>query len=370
MDMKEFYLVDTTLRDGEQTAGVVFTPAEKIKIAQKLDEAGVDVIEAGIPAMGKEEMDNLYQINNMGLKAKIYSWNRMNIQDIQQSINCGCNHIHISAPASDLHIYKKLHRERSWVLDKIKETVSYAVERDCIVSVGAEDASRADTQFLIELFKTAKKCGAERVRYADTVSTLTPFQAHEIIQKIYDEIQIDIDFHGHNDFGMATANALSAFKGGAKYLSCTINGLGERAGNTALEEIVMALKYIEKSATDFDIKKLPELSLLVEEASGRRVSEGKPIVGKEIFSHESGIHVDGLLKEPSTYEFFSPEDIGRKSRLVLGKFSGTSMIMHTYSQMGISITKQKAYQILNRMRKHFQRQKNLDETLLKSFCEL
>ena len=367
--MNDFYIVDTTLRDGEQTAGVAFTKEEKLNIAQKLDEAGVDVIEAGIPAMGKEEIACIQEMMGLGLKASIFTWNRMNIEDIKSSIDCGAKNIHISAPVSDIHIDKKLKKTRTWVLEELKKVVSYAVERDCLVSVGAEDASRADMNYLIEFYRRAQQFGAIRVRYADTVSALHPISTFQNIQKIREHINIDIDFHGHNDFGMATANALSAYKAGAKYISCTVNGLGERAGNTALEEIVMALKYTEGCSTSFNIKSFTELSKIVEEASGKMLHEGKPIVGKSIFSHESGIHVDGLLKDPSTYELFSPEELGRRSTFVLGKFSGTSMIMHKLSENGIVVDREKANTLLKAVRNHFTANKKIDEEMIYSLNE-
>ncbi|MFW6305744.1 MAG: homocitrate synthase [Bacillota bacterium] len=351
--MKDFYIVDSTLRDGEQTAGVAFRKSAKVEIAQKLADAGVDIIEAGIPAMGKEEIETIQEIMNLNISSKIMAWNRMVIADIEKSISAGIKYLHISAPASDIQIDRKLGKNREWILENIKKTVSYAVKKGCIVSVGAEDASRADLDFLIEFYQTAASAGAVRVRYADTVGIMEPIKVYETISEIRDNVDIDIDFHGHNDFGMATANALSAYKAGAKYISCTINGLGERAGNTALEEIVMAVHYIEGINTGFNIKKIVELSDLVEKASGRYLAESKPIVGKKVFSHESGIHVDGILKDSRTYEAFPPEVLGRKSDIVIGKFSGRSAIINDYSRRGIKIDSDEAGYILNKIRKSY-----------------
>ncbi|GAB6098730.1 homocitrate synthase [Halanaerocella petrolearia] len=350
--MSNFYIIDTTLRDGEQTAGVAFSKAEKLRIAKKLDQAGVEVIEAGIPVMGEEEQECVEKIINFDLDATILTWNRLKINDIYQSIACGAENVHISAPVSDIHIYRKLNKDRNWILNQLKKTVSYAIEKGCSVSVGAEDASRADDNFLIKFYNIAQKLGATRVRYADTVGALDPNSVYQNIKRLKDFIDIDIDFHGHNDLGMATANALSAYRAGAEYISCTVNGLGERAGNTALEEIVMALKYIQGCKVEFDLTELMDLSKLIEEVSGRKVEPGKPIVGKKIFSHESGIHVDGLLKDPATYEVFPPEDLGRKRDLVIGKFSGVSAIMHKYDELGTSITREEANKILKTIRKN------------------
>lgn len=348
--MQDFFIVDTTLRDGEQTAGVSFTEKDKLAVAKKLDEAGVDIIEAGIPAMGIDEINRIKKIIELDLKATILTWNRLNIEDINKSILSGAKNIHISVPASDIQINKKLNKNRKWVLEKIKEVVSYSLDKNLVVSIGAEDASRAELDYLLELFNTAEEFGAIRVRYADTLGILDPFSTYENIKYIKNHLDIEIDFHGHNDFGMTTANAMSAYKAGAKYISCCVNGLGERAGNTALEEIIMVLKYILKCNTNFDIKKFQELSNLVENASGRKIHESKPFVGKEVFSHESGIHVDGLMKDSGTYEFFSPKDIGRERNVILGKFSGVSSVMYKYNELGIQINKEQAYKILNKVK--------------------
>ncbi|WP_018247468.1 homocitrate synthase [Orenia marismortui] len=348
--MKDFYIVDTTLRDGEQTAGVAFSKNEKVDVARKLDEIGVDVIEAGIPIMGKEEIEAIREIMSLGLKSSILTWNRMRKEDIDKSILAGAKNVHITAPASDIHIYRKLNKDRGWVLSELEKIVNYALEKGCNVSVGAEDASRADFQFLVQFYSIAQKAGVSRVRYADTVGRLDPISTYDNIKKIRDFIDAEIDFHGHNDFGMATANALSAFKAGAKYISCTVNALGERAGNAALEEVVMALKCIEGCESDFKVKGLKGLSEMIEDYSGRRVSANKPIVGEGVFSHESGIHVDGLLKDSSTYEFLSPGDLGRERRFIIGKFSGVSSIMHRYKELGVSISKEQAELILRSIR--------------------
>lgn len=355
--MEPVYFVDTTLRDGEQTAGVAFSSEEKIKIAVLLDEAGVDIIEAGIPAMGQEEIGVIKEINSRKLKAQVMTWNRMKRSDIDSSLLAGVKTVHISAPVSDLQIDKKLRKDREWVLKALKDVVNYAVRAGCTVSVGAEDASRADFDYLLEFYHIACIAGASRLRYADTLSVLEPIAVYKTITTLKEKINLPLDFHGHNDFGMATANAFSAFKAGASYISCTVNGLGERAGNTALEEIVMALRYIGSIKFDFNLKKLVELSALVEKASGRPVSHGKPIVGPGVFSHESGIHVDGLLKDPATYEAFSPSVLGRERKYILGKHSGRSSVIYSYQQQGIQITSTEAGLILQHLRKIDKREK-------------
>ncbi len=348
--MNDFYILDTTLRDGEQTAGVSFTKEDKLEMTKMLSDAGVSVIEIGIPAMGDKEVEFIREAKNLDLNAELLTWNRLSKDDIDKSLKTGVSNVHISAPTSDIHIYGKLRKNREWVLENLKEVVSYAVKKGCKISVGAEDASRTDLNFLIKFYKLAQKLGASRVRYADTVGALDPFRVYENIKKIKNKINIDIDFHGHNDFGMATANSVAAYKAGAKYISCTVNGIGERAGNASLEEVVMSLKYIENCETDFNVKSFPKLSKLVETASGIKLSQNKPIVGKKVFSHESGIHVDGLIKDRRTYEFVSPSEIGRESEFVLGKTSGKAAVKNELEKLGVKFNNEKISNILRRLR--------------------
>ena len=237
------HFIDTTLRDGEQSPGVACTVAEKVHIACLLDKVGVYEIEAGIPVMGRLEMDAIYQILSKNLRARVTTWNRATLNDVKASLKCGARNLHISSPVSDIHIKYKLNRSREWVLDNLRRTVHYARASGCTVSIGAEDASRADMQFLILFAKLAKKEGANRLRFADTLGVLDPFTTREKVAEIIQKTGIEVEMHAHNDFGMATANALAAQLGGAKYLSTTILGLGERAGNTSFEEIVKVLHY-------------------------------------------------------------------------------------------------------------------------------
>ncbi len=368
--MQDFYIVDTTLRDGEQTPGVSFLKNEKIRIAQLLDDIGVDYIEAGIPAMGKQEGDVVREIIALQGRSKIIAWNRMRAEDVQASIDCGAKYIHIAVPASDLHIEKKLNRTRQWLLEEMERVMRIALDAGCEVSIGAEDASRADENFLIQLYQRAVKLGAIRIRFADTLGILTPVTAYQRIKDIRQQVDGDIEFHGHNDFGMATANALSAFQAGATYISCSVNGLGERAGNTALEEIIMTLKFLEKCLHPFDPKKLQDLSQYVEAVSGKRLSDGKPIVGKSVFAHESGIHVDGLLKHPATYESLLPDALGRNREIILGKHSGSAAIMHQFEAIGKSISREQAAEVLKKLQECYGREKAPDvHALIRQWSE-
>ena len=343
---------DTTLRDGEQAAGVVFRREEKLHIARMLDTIGVQEIEAGIPAMGKEEQETIKAILSMGLKARISTWNRAVIQDIKVSVDCGVKMVSISVPVSDIHLKFVLNRNRRWALEQTKRAIDYAKEYGLYVCVGAVDASRSARDFFMRFARLAQDCGADRLRFDDTVGILSPFQTFKIINKLRSEIGVDIDIeiHCHNDFGMATANTLAAIKAGARYASVTVNGLGERAGNAALEEVVMALKHIEGIDLGVDTARFRELSEYVANASLRAIPASKPIVGSDIFVHESGVHVDGILKKSLTYEPFPPDEVGLERTILIGKHSGSHAVRHVFKKLGISLTEKESRDILRRVR--------------------
>ncbi|WP_176238045.1 homocitrate synthase [Candidatus Hakubella thermalkaliphila] len=341
---------DTTLRDGEQTAGVVFANNEKKRIARLLDEIGVHQIEVGIPAMGGDEKKTISDIVKMGLRSSILAWNRAVTSDIQHSLDCGVDAVAISISASDIHIEHKLRKDRQWVLESIKRYVDFAKEHNLYVSVNAEDASRADLEFLEEFALVAKEHGADRLRFCDTLGILDPFRTYQIVRYLKERVNIDIEMHTHNDFGMATANALAGAKAGASYINTTVVGLGERAGNAALEEVVMAMKHIGRLDLGIKTEKLRELSEYVAQASGRTIPVWKAIVGVNVFAHESGIHADGVLKNPLNYEAFSPEEVGLQRQLVIGKYSGKASILAKFREYGIELSEEEAEVILRHVR--------------------
>ncbi|HHY41569.1 MAG TPA: homocitrate synthase [Thermoanaerobacterales bacterium] len=348
---QKIYLVDTTLRDGEQTAGVVFANREKIQIARMLDEIGVDEIEAGIPVMGGDEKEAITAIAKLGLRARVMAWNRAVISDIQESLRCGVGAVAISIATSDMHIRDKLRSTREEVLERMVKAVEYAKKEGVYVSANAEDASRSDEEFLLEFIKAAKEAGADRIRYCDTVGIMTPMEIYKRIERIRKAVDIDIEMHTHNDFGMATANAIAGVYAGATHVGVTVNGLGERAGNAALEEVIMALKYLLNFDMEQKTKKLRELCEYVSKASNRILPSWKAIVGTSVFTHESGIHADGTLKNPRTYEVFDPEDVGLKRRFVVGKHSGTAGIKKKLEEHNIFINDSLAKEILESVRK-------------------
>jgi homocitrate synthase NifV len=341
---------DTTLRDGEQTAGVVFANHEKVRIAKLLDEVGIHQIEVGIPAMGGDEKETIKHIAALGLDASILAWNRAVIADIEESVDCGVDAVAISMSASDIHIEHKLQKSRQWVLDQIKTCVAFAKGKDLYVSVNAEDASRADLEVLVRFAAAAKEEGADRVRFCDTLGILDPFDTFNVISFLKKHGGLEIEMHTHDDFGMATANALAGIKAGATYVNTTVNGLGERAGNAALEEVVMALKYIGKLEMGLHTSRFRELSEYVAAASARTIPAWKSIVGTNVFAHESGIHADGVIKNPLNYEAFAPEDVGLERQIVVGKHSGSHTIYRKFQEFGIELSAEDCDEILRMVR--------------------
>jgi homocitrate synthase NifV len=346
----QIMLVDTTLRDGEQTAGVVFSNKEKLRIAQMLDSLGVHQLEVGIPVMGGDEKEAIKGIVELGLDASIMAWNRANVSDIQESLDCGVDALAISISTSDIHITHKLQTSREWVLDNMAKAVEFAKKHDKYVSVNAEDASRSEFEFLVKFAKRAKECGADRLRFCDTVGILEPFMTYDIIKGLKSATNMDIEMHTHNDFGMATANSLAGVKAGANMVGVTVNGLGERAGNAVLAEVAMALKYLFNINVNVKPGELRELSEYVSLASGRVLSVCMPIVGTNMFAHESGIHADGVIKHPATYEVFQPEEVGLERQIILGKHSGSRSIILKFQEYGIMLNDTEASEMLPMVR--------------------
>lgn len=371
--MNKVRIVDTTLRDGEQTAGVVFSNKEKLVIARMLDEVGVDEIEAGTPAMGGDEKKAVKAIANAGLKAMVMAWNRPVIEDLKHSIDCGVQAVAISISTSDIHIQNKLQKSRQWVLDAVAKAASFAKSQGLYISVNAEDASRSDTDYLIEFAKVALESGANRIRFCDTVGVLDPFTTHSKISELRKAIPgINIEMHTHNDFGMATANAIAGVLAGATHIGVTVNGLGERAGNAALEEVAMALKHVVCFETNTDTSKFKRLSEYVAVASARALPLNKAIVGSNVFAHESGIHVDGALKDPRTYEAFDPDEVGLSRRIIIGKHSGSAALRKKLIDAGIEPDESLMPELLDTVKKCAVELKRsiLDEEFIDIYQEL
>ncbi|MEN6397139.1 MAG: 2-isopropylmalate synthase [Methanoregula sp.] len=322
---------DTTLRDGEQTPGVSLNPDQKLEIATRLADIGVDVVEAGSAATSSGEQDAIRLISGAGLPVETCTFVRAVKTDIDYAADNGADSVHLVIPVSDLHIEKKMRKTREQVKEMAWSSVEYAKSRGLIVELSGEDASRADQEYLGQVFSGGVERGADRLCFCDTVGLLTPEKIAAVIPPLAKIAPLSI--HCHDDLGFALANTVSALKAGATCAHSTVNGLGERAGNTPFEELVMSLEVLYGYPTGIKKEKIYSLSTLVSRLTGVTLPVNKAVVGEMAFTHESGIHAHGVIREPATYESIRPEQIGRKRRIVLGKHSGSASVEAALHEM-------------------------------------
>jgi len=348
---RRVYVFDTTLRDGEQTPGVSLSIDDKFEIAKALDALGVDIIEAGFPAASEGEFNAVKRIANAGLKAKVAALARLNISDIETALSTGIKRIHVFIATSDIHLQYKLKKSRQEVLQIIKENISYIKDKGVEIEYSAEDATRTEKEFLLQAFLEAAESGASVLDIADTVGIASPNLIKELVTHVKKEIPDKrVSVHVHNDLGLATANTLAAIEAGADQFHGTINGIGERAGNVSIEEVVVALKVLYNIETGIKLERIYETSKLVEKLTGIRIAKNKPIVGENAFGHESGIHTHGILNNPMTYEPISPEMVGRKRWFMAGKLSGSHGIAAQLKEMGIQVNDQQLQEIVKKVK--------------------
>ncbi|MEE6245946.1 MAG: 2-isopropylmalate synthase [Thermoproteota archaeon] len=361
-------IFDTTLRDGEQTPGISLTPEEKIQIAIQLDKLGVDTIEAGFPITSKGEAEAVKNIAELGLKSEICGLARAEPRDIETALNCNVDLVHVFIATSDIHMKHKLKMDRKQVIKTARDMVKIVKDRGVPVEFSAEDACRSDPEFLIKVFQEVSDVGVDRIDIADTVGIMNPTTMYDLVSKVKQVIKRPISMHCHNDFGLATANSLSGMLAGAERIHVAINGLGERAGNASLEEVVMASQNLYQKKTNVNTKLIYETSKLVTRLTGISPQPNKAIIGDNAFGHESGIHVHGIINMPITYEPLEPETVGRKRWIQAGKHAGTHGIKAQLEELGYDASEQQVKEILVRVKDLGDKGKKLTDVDLDSIA--
>ena len=330
---------EETLRDGEQTPGVAYTPEEKLEIAQLLDAVRVPIMDVGIPVVSREEARGVRAIANAGLDATVMAAARTVRADVDACIDCGVDEIALFTAGSDLHIRHKLGMTRERVKEVAVRETEYAASHGIAVSFVTEDTFRAELDFVVDMYNACTEAGAHRAVVCDTVGVMTPPGIRWFFSKLKERLApTELSFHGHNDFGLAVANSLAAIEEGVLVPHTCVNGLGERAGNASFEELVLALEALYGYDTGIDVSRVYELSRLVERLSGIPVGVAKPLVGHNAFAHESGIHAHGVIKHTATYEPIQPERIGRTRTFVFGKHTGSQAVAERLRSEGIEAT--------------------------------
>lgn len=347
-------LLDTTLREGEQTPGVSFTVEQRMDIAMKLSNAGIRMIEAGHPSVSpdvQEGISRIMKLKNDGLiSSEIIAHSRAIASDVEKAASLGVDRVAIFYGVSDIHLSSKTHKTREEALSIISEAVSLAKSLGVKVRFTPEDATRADREFLVEVVREAGRAGADRIGIADTVGIMWPPDTKRLFQNLRKSVKgVEYDIHAHNDLGNAVANSLAAVEGGATIIHSTINGLGERVGITPTQVIAVALRY-HFGVNAAELSSLQEISRIVENYSGIRIPPNFPIVGDFAFVHKSGVHVAGILNNPGTYEFMDPSLMGRTRDYVIDKYTGRHALDSRMRSMGIELEERQLNEMLNRIK--------------------
>ena len=368
-------VLDTTLRDGEQTPGISLNTTKKLRIATKLDEIGVNSIEAGSAITSEGEREAIKAITSQGLKAEIVSFSRTLIKDVDYCLECDVDAVNIVVPTSDLHLQYKLKKSQEEMLEDAVKVTEYAKAHGVTVELAAEDSTRTDIEYLRKIFRATIDAGADRICPCDTLGILTPLKSFNFYKKFTD-LGVPVSAHCHNDFGLAVANTLSAIDGGATRFHGTVNGLGERAGNAALEEVVVSLDTLytdkdkgKKYTTDIKIDQLYNTSKLVSRLSNAYLAPNKAIVGENAFAHESGIHADGVIKNSATYEPIMPELVGRRRKFVIGKHVGTKGLDNRLKELGLEVNKDQLNEIFHKVKDLGDKGKTVTDTDLEAIAE-
>ncbi len=359
-------LLDTTLRDGEQAPGVSLTPDEKAMIAQALDRAAVDVIEAGSACTGVGERRTIKAVTELGLDATVTSFARGVQSDVELAIDCDVDGVNLVVPASDRHVEDKVGMTRDDVIASAVELVEFGKDHDLWVEVLGEDGSRADLDFLEELMAAAIDAGADRICYCDTVGYASPERTYEVVERLASLGPTST--HTHDDLGLAVTNVLASLAAGADLVHTTVNGIGERAGNAALEEVAIALEHCYGIETA-ELTELYELARVTAQATGIPLPPNKAVIGQNAFAHESGIHTDGTLKDERMYEPYPPEKVGRERRLVLGKHTGRAGAAATLAEHGVTVSDDDLDEIVQRVKAIADRGKRVTDADLLAITE-
>lgn len=345
---------------------MALTPEEKLQMAIALDDAGVDMIEAGFAAVSREEVLAIRAIAREVENAQVVSLARMNKSDVDAALSADIDMAHLFIATSDIHMKYKLKMSRHEVIKKIEEVVTYAKSHGVRVLFSAEDATRSDLEFLVEAYRAAIGAGADEINVPDTVGVMTPSRMSYLITYLKNRLPpVSIHVHCHDDFGMAVANTVTAIEAGADVAQVVVNNFGERAGNAALEEVVAALHFLLGYKTNIKLHKLYDLSQLASKLFGISLPPNKAVVGENAFSHEAGIHVHGVLNNPFTYEPMRPEDVGNRRRIVLGKHSGRHSVEWALKNLGVEPEDGLVTHVLEKVKEYAARKIRVDEAILK-----